>query len=75
MLLIARKYASFQSRIAMTEMLAASVGATLAVVIALCNMTSALPSVLLGAWQIIWTAVLAILSARTFKKHNKDDSK
>ena len=75
MLMIARKYSAFQSRLAVTEMLAASVGATLAVVIALCNMTSALPSILLGGWQIIWTAVLAIISAGTFNKRNKDDLK
>ena len=75
MLMIARKYSAFQSRLAVTEMLAASVGATLAVVIALCNMTSALPSILLGGWQIIWTAVLAIISVGTFNKRNKDDLK
>ena len=75
MLLLAGKYVAFQSRLAVTEMLAASVGATLGVVIALCNMTSVLPSILLGGWQIIWTVVLAIISARTFNKHSKDDYK
>ena len=75
MLLVARRYVGFQSRIAVTEALAAAVGATLAAVIALCNMTTALPSALLGGWQLVWTAVLAIISARTFNKQDKDSSK
>lgn len=75
MLILAGRYASFQSHIAVTELLACGVGAVLAVVIALCNMTAALPSVLLGVWQIAWSAALAIMSKSAFNKRNKGNEK
>ncbi len=78
LLLLSKKYAHFQSNVSVTELLACGVGAVLAVVIALCNMTVALPSFILGVWQIVWSAVLAVLSMKTFtkrKKEKNDDTK
>lgn len=68
LILLAGKYSHFQSYISVSELLACGVGAILAVVIALCNMATAIPSVLLGVWQIAWSVVLAILSKGTFKR-------
>ena len=68
LILLAEKYSHFQSYIAVSELLACGVGAILAVVIALCNMVTAIPSVLLGVWQIAWSVVLLILSKGTFKR-------
>ena len=68
LILLSGKYAHFQSYIAVSELLACGVGAVLAVIIALCNMATVIPSVLLGVWQIAWSVVLAILSKGTFKR-------
>ena len=64
-LLLCKKYARFQSRIAVTELLSTVVGATLAIVLALSGIT-VFPSVVLGAWQLAWCAVLYFISRRTF---------
>lgn len=69
-----KKYARFQTRIAVTELSAMIVGATLAVVLALAGIT-VIPAVVLGLWQVAWCGVLFFLSKRAFNtKKNKEKS-
>ena len=72
-LFTSKKYARFQARIAVTELSAMVVGATLAVVLALAGIT-VIPSVVLACWQAAWCGVLFFLSKRTFNtKKNKEN--
>lgn len=64
-LLLCKKYTRFQARIAVTELSAMIVGATLAVVLMLSGI-SVLPAAVLGVWQAAWCAVLYFISRRTF---------
>ena len=73
LILSAKRYAHFQSVIAVTELSAAAVGAALAVMIAFSNMISSLPTALLSVWQLGWSVALAISSRRRFKIRKKDD--
>ncbi len=66
MLLLSRKYARFTSSAATTVFISSIVGAALASVLVLGGM-SLLPSVIVGAWQGVWCAVLYIMSQNNFK--------
>ena len=72
LILSAKRYAHFQSLAAVMELSAAAVGAALAVVITLCNMTASLPTAILSVWQLGWSVALAIASRRTFNIRKKD---
>lgn len=69
-----KRYASLQSRIAFTELLAMIVGAVLAVVLALAGIT-VIPSVVLGLWQVAWCGALLFLSKRTFNTKKDKENK
>jgi hypothetical protein len=75
LILVAKRYERLQRNVALTELSACAVGAALAAAISVCNMTLSLPSVLLGAWQLAWCAVLAVISARTFAAQKKKKRK
>lgn len=66
MILLAKRYAKFQTRLATTELLAMTVGGALAVVLSLGGM-SLVPSVALAVWQIAWCGVLHFISRKTFR--------
>ncbi len=71
-ILCAKKYTQLQSWISVIEVSASGVGAVLAVAIALCRMTFALPIILLVLWQIGWGIVLAIMGKRNFTTRKKE---
>ena len=69
MVLLAKKYASFQTAFEATELISMIVGAVLAVILALGDMF-VIPATLLAFWQIVWCAVLYVRSKLTFKRPN-----
>ena len=66
MILLAKKYAAFQSTLAATELISMIVGAVLAVVLAIGDMF-VIPATLLSLWQVVWCAVLYTRSKLTFQ--------
>ena len=66
MLLLAKKYAAFQSSLAATELISMIVGAALAAVLAIGNML-VIPATLLSLWQVVWCVVLHVRSKITFQ--------
>ena len=70
MILLAKKYAAFQTSFAATELISMIVGAVLAVVLALGDMF-VIPATLLSLWQIVWCAVLYVRSRITFQPRPK----
>lgn len=64
--LLAKRYATFQSSLAATELISMIVGAVLAVVLAIGDMF-VLPATLLALWQVVWCAVLYVRSKLTFQ--------
>ena len=70
MVLLAKRYAAFQSSLASTELISMIVGAVLAVVLAIGDML-VLPTTLLALWQVVWCVVLCIRSKRYFR-HRSD---
>ena len=75
MVLLAKKYAAFQSSLEATELISMIVGAVLAVLLAIGEMF-VLPATLLAIWQIVWCAVLHVRSRLTFqpRKDNDEDT-
>ena len=71
MLLLAKKYASFQSSLAATEFISMIVGAVLAVVLAMGDMF-VIPATLLSLWQVVWCVALYVRSKLTFQAPPKD---
>lgn len=73
---LAKKYARFQSYLAITELSALAAGAVLSAVLSLGNMSQLIPSVAFGGWQLAWTLIISVISGRTFskKKHEKEDT-
>ena len=69
MVLLAKKYAQFQSSFEATELISMIVGAVLAVILALGDMFI-IPATLLAFWQIVWCVVLYVRSKLTFKRPN-----
>lgn len=67
MILLCKRYARLQSRLAVTELLAVAVGGGLAIVLSLGGM-SLVPSFALALWQAAWCGVLHFISAKTFNK-------
>lgn len=65
LVLLAKKYTSFMSTLAVTELIAMSVGALIAVVLSIGEMFT-YPASLLALWQLIWCAVLLVRSKITF---------
>lgn len=75
LILSSKRYAQFQSLIGVIELSACAAGATLAILIAIGNMTASLPMIVLALWQLGWSVALAIMSKKTFtvrKKENKN---
>ena len=70
MVLLAKKYASFQSSLAATELISMIVGAVLAAVLAIGDMF-VLPATLLALWQVVWCAVLYVRSKLTFQRRRE----
>ena len=66
MVLLAKKYASFQSSLEATELISMIVGAVLAVVLKIGGMM-VLPATLLALWQVVWCAVLVVRSKLFFR--------
>ena len=66
MVLLAKKYAAFQSSLAATELISLIVGAVLAAVLVFGDML-VLPATLLALWQVVWCVVLAVRSKRYFR--------
>ena len=66
MVLLAKKYATFQSSLAATELISMIVGAALAVVLAIGDMI-VLPATMLSLWQVVWCVVLALRSRLFFR--------
>ncbi len=67
MILLSKRYARFQSRLALTELIAMAVGGVLAIVLSLGGM-SLVPSFALALWQAAWCGMLHFISVKTFKK-------
>ena len=70
MVLLAKKYSSFQSSLEATELISMIVGAVLAVVLAIGDMF-VLPATLLALWQVVWCAVLYVRSKLTFQRRRE----
>ena len=73
MVLLAKRYTTFQENMSITALIAMAVGAVLAVIISL-DFGSSLPAFIFGLWHLIWGAVLYVLSRRTFNIRNKEKS-
>ena len=69
MLSLAKRYVKFHKIMAVTELLSMAVGAGLAVLISLLEMTSAIPSACLSVWQLAWCAAFSIMSKRAIKSN------
>ena len=67
MILMSKRYARLQSRLAVTELIAMAVGGGLAIVLSLGGM-ALVPSFALALWQAAWCGVLHFISAKTFRK-------
>ena len=65
MVLLAKRYAMFQSSLAATELISMIVGAVLAVMLVIGGMM-VLPATLLALWQVVWCVVLGIRSKLFF---------
>ena len=72
-LLVAKKYALFQSKMALTELFAMMVGALLSLVIVICSLTE-LPSAILGVWHIAWCLAIFIIAKRSFGVQKTDST-
>ena len=73
MVLLSKKYASFQASLAATELISMIVGAVLAVVLPIGDMF-VIPATLLALWQIVWCAVLYVRSKLTFQhRHEREE--
>jgi len=70
MVLLAKKYSSFQASLEATELISMIVGAVLAVVLAIGDMF-VLPATLLALWQVVWCAVLYVRSKLTFQRRRE----
>lgn len=66
MVLLAKRYAMFQSSLAATELISMIVGAVLAVMLVIGGMM-VLPATLLALWQVVWCVVLSIRSKLFFR--------
>ena len=75
MVLLAKKYAAFQSTLSSTELISMIVGAVLGVLLAMGDMF-VLPATLLAIWQVVWCAVLDVRSRLTFqqRKEREEDT-
>ncbi len=69
LLLLARRYTSFQSSFAVSELISMMVGAALAVVLSLAFVSniSIIPGFALSVWQLAWVGVLYVRSKMTFR--------
>ena len=67
MILLSKRYARLQSRLAVTELIAMAVGGILAIVLSLGGM-SLVPSFALALWQAAWCGMLHFISVKTFRK-------
>ena len=65
MVLLAKKYASFQASLSLTELVSMIVGATLAVVLAVSGMLH-VPTLIFALWQVAWCVALGVTSFRNF---------
>ena len=72
MVLLAKKYASFQTSLAATELISLIVGVVLAVVLAIGDMI-VLPTTLLALWQVVWCAVLGVRSKLFFRRRTEKE--
>ena len=73
MVLLAKRYTSFQENMSVTALIAMAVGAVLAVIISL-DFGASIPVFVLGLWHLIWGVVLYVLSRRSFNIRNKEKS-
>ncbi len=71
MVLLAKRYTSFQESMSMTALIAMAVGAVLSTVISL-DFGTSIPAFAFGAWHLVWGAILYIISRRTFNIRNKE---
>jgi len=73
MLLLSKKYVRFQHRMALFELMAASVGVLLGAVLSLTGLI-AVPSAVLSLWQLAWCIALSFMSRRTLvtTRNNKE---
>ena len=69
LLLLARRYTTFQSSFAVSELISMMVGAALAVVLSLAFVgnISIIPGFALSVWQLAWVGVLYVRSKMTFR--------
>ena len=72
-ILTSKKYMSFQTKFAITELIAMIVGAVLALVVVVCKL-SAISSAILGIWHIAWCVAVFLLGKHTFS-FQKDNGK
>ncbi len=75
LVLLARRYAKFNSRIKVTERSAMIVGLSLGALISVGGMLSLLPSALLSAWQLAWCVALYALTRSSFRLPKKKKEK
>ena len=71
MVLLAKRYTSFQSGLSTAEIFAMLAGAVLAIIFSVTG-SVAVPAVALSALQLIWIAYLYIRTARTFRAKKKN---
>ena len=74
MILLAKKYSRFQSRMAITEITSLTVGAALSFILSVAGMMT-VPSLVLALWQIAWCGVLFVLSRRTINSSDDKNEK
>ena len=68
--ILAKKYARLESRLAITELIAMTVGGVLGILLSLGGMLL-VPSVALAIWQSAWCGVLHVVSVREFRFSKK----
>ncbi len=72
---LAKRYSTLEGQLSLTELSAAAVGSTLAAVIAVSGLTSGLPTVLVGAWQLLWCLALSVISRKSFKRQRNKNTR
>lgn len=65
--ILAKRYGALQSQISLTELSAAAIGSALAAIIAVSGLTAGLPTVLVGAWQLVFCLALSVMSKKSFR--------
>ncbi len=65
---LAKRYSALQGHLSVTELSACAVGSLLASVLSVSGLATGLPTLIVGAWQLLWCVALFTVSGGSFRK-------